>query len=98
MAGHAIARKTQDDEPSSPHDRQLATHKDAVVHVRAKGILKCVYVWPSLLAWLPFAGAVMQVQMLRILCLSVLFIFFYFLCYIEQTHAPIAKESCLELN
>lgn len=72
MAGRAIARETQDDAPSSPHDRQLATRKDAVVHVRAKGILKCVYVRPSLFARLPFAGAV---KTLRIPYLSFLFFF-----------------------
>lgn len=77
MAGRAIARETQDDAPYSPHDRQLATRKDAVVHVRAKGILKCVYVRPSLFARLPFAGAVTQVQTLRIPCLSFLFFFFF---------------------
>lgn len=55
------------------HDRQLATRKDTVVHVRAKGILKCVYVRPSFLARRPLTGAVMQVQTLRILYLSFLF-------------------------
>lgn len=78
MAGRAIARETQDDAPYSPHDRQLATRKDAVVHVRAKGILKCVYVRPSLFARLLFAGAVTQAQTLRIPYLSFPFFFFFF--------------------